>query len=242
METKQIIINAFKDNNLSINNKQAEMFNKYYQLLIEYNKKFNLTNITDIYDVASKHFVDSVLGSALIKPSAKVLDIGCGAGFPGIPLAIMRPDLNFVMIDSVGKKIGFINTVIASLGLKNCNALHTRAQEFCIKPNREGFDYVIARALAPLNILTELCIPFIKTNGTMLAYKSQNYQNEIIEAQNAFNKLYTKVHSINNFKLIHNTGTNTKEEYIRYIIELKKEKQTPNIYPRLKNIIKTNPL
>ena len=242
METKQIIINAFKANNIQLTQAQAGLFDKYYALLIEYNQKFNLTNITDIYEVATKHFVDSVFGSALIKPRANIIDIGCGAGFPSIPLAIMRPDINITMIDSVGKKIGFIDIVIKELNLKNCTAQHTRAQEFCIKQQREGFDCVVARALAPLNILIELCVPFLKQNGVMLAYKGQNYQTEVEKAENAFSKLFAKVNNIYSYQLIHTTGDNQQEDYSRYILEITKQKQTPKIYPRLKNLIKTNPL
>ena len=241
METKQIIIDTFANNNLQITNTQAEKLTAYYALLIEYNQKYNLTNITEAHEVASKHFADSALGSTLLKQGATVLDIGCGAGFPSIPLAILRPDANFVMIDSVNKKINFINTVIQKLNLSNCRAYHTRAQEFCIKPNRENFDYVVARALAPLNILLELCIPFIKQNGTMLAYKSQNYNNEIIDSQNALTKLFAKVEKINSFNLIH-INNNEKEILSRCILEIKKQKPTPLVYPRLKNLIKNNPL
>lgn len=241
METIQIIIDAFANNNLKITDDQAKKLNQFYALLVEHNQKYNLTNITEAHEVASKHFVDSALGGALIKNGASALDIGCGAGFPSIPLAILRPDVNFVMIDSVNKKINFINTVIQELKLSNCRAYHTRAQEFCIKPNRESFDYVIARALAPLNILLELCIPFIKLNGTMLAYKSQNYNNEIEYSQNAFSKLFAKVEKINTIDLIHiNNGQ--KEIFSRCILEIKKQKPTPNMYPRLKNLIKNNPL
>ena len=242
METKQIIINAFAINNIPITEAQADKLNKYYTLLIKYNNMYNLTNITNIYEAASKHFVDSVFGGALIKNKARVLDIGCGAGFPSIPLAIMRPDISFVLIDSVGKKINFVNTVIKELELNNCTAYHTRAQEFCTKQNREAFDYVIARALAPLNILLELCIPFVKLQGSMLAYKSQNYSNEISEAQNAFYKLFAKMHSTKSYQLIHMDKQNNREVFLRYIIDIKKTKSTPTTYPRLKNLIKTNPL
>ena len=238
MDNKIIIKNAFLQNNVSISDKEVQKFCLFYDLLVEYNQKYNLTAITQINDVCAKHFVDSVFGANLLAPNSTVLDIGCGAGFPSIPLAIMRPDLSFCLIDSVGKKIDFINVVKNKLELNNIQAYHTRAQEFCNKNNRGSFDFVVSRALAPLNILLELCIPFLKQNGTMLAYKGVNFQEEIDNAKNAVSKLYVDINDTKSFKLT----LDNNEALNRFILIIKKTKPTPTIYPRLKNSIKTNPL
>ncbi len=239
MDNKIVIKNAFLQNNVSISDEQVQKFCLFYDLLVEYNQKYNLTAITQINDVCAKHFVDSVFGANLLAPNSTVLDIGCGAGFPSIPLAIMRPDLSFCLIDSVGKKTDFINVVKNKLNLNNIQACHTRAQEFCNKNNRGSFDFVVSRALAPLNVLLELCIPFLKQNGTMLAYKGVNFQEEIANAKNAISKLYVDINDIKSFKLIQD---NNNEALNRFILIIKKTKPTPTIYPRLKNLIKTNPL
>ena len=239
MDNKIVIKNAFLQNNVSISDEQVQKFCLFYDLLVEYNQKYNLTAITQINDVCAKHFVDSVFGANLLAPNSTVLDIGCGAGFPSIPLAIMRPDLSFCLIDSVGKQTDFINVVQNKLNLNNIQAYHTRAQEFCNKNNRGSFDFVLSRAVAPLNVLLELCIPFLKQNGTMLAYKGVNFQEEIANAKNAISKLYVDINDIKSFKLIQD---NNNEALNRFILIIKKTKPTPTIYPRLKNLIKTNPL
>ena len=237
MTNAEIIKSAFSKNNISLTQDALNKFEKFYELLIEYNNKFNLTAITNINEVATKHFVDSVLGADLITQHAKVLDIGCGAGFPSIPLAIMRPDLNLTLIDSVNKKISFIEEVINSLRLDNVKAQHTRAQEYCNAQNRENFDCVVSRAVAPLNILLELSTPFINLNGTMIAWKGQNYQQELELGKNALNKLNT-----HHYKTVKKNLVMTDEVQKRYFIIFKKSKPTPKIYPRQKNLIKSNPL
>lgn len=241
MTTSQIIKEVFEKNNLSLTDQQIKSFEKFYELLIETNEKFNLTAITDIYEVASKHFVDSVLAADLLTKDSSILDIGCGAGFPSIPLAIIRPDLKFTLIDSIGKKINFVNEVIEKLNLKNVNAIHTRAQEFCTAQTRSAFDFTISRAVAPLNVLLEINIPFLKSSGAMIAYKGVAHKEELDTAKNAMNQLFT-----NNTRIIEKDlavfTTSTKETQKRFILEFKKFKPTPNKYPRQKNLIKTNPL
>ena len=241
MDNAEIIKNAFKTNNIQLTDQQLDKFEKYFELLIEYNNKYNLTAITDIYEVASKHFVDSVLGAQFFKDNCKVLDIGCGAGFPSVPLAIMRPDLNFILIDSVGKKINFINILIEELKIPNIQAFHTRAQEFCTPQNRSKFDYAVSRAVAPSNILLELSIPFVKNDGVMIAYKGISYKEELEASQNALKQLQCYCADTICKDLIIQTPQ-LDEMQKRYFVLFKKSKPTPTKYPRPKNLIKSNPL
>ena len=241
MDNAEIIKEAFENNNIQLTSSQLDKFVKYYGLLIEYNEKYNLTAITEIHEVANKHFVDSLLGEKLLAQKSSALDIGCGAGFPSIPLAIMRQDINFTLIDSVGKKINFVQAVQKALGLGNIEAIHTRAQEFCNAKNREKFDYAISRAVAPSNILLELSIPFLKQNGTMIAYKGINYQNELEQSKNALTQLKAFNSGILEKSLIIKTPK-LNETQKRFILQFKKFGTTPSKFPRQKNLIKTNPL
>ena len=239
MNNSEIIKNAFEINKIKVTDEQIKKFDKFYDLLVEYNKKFNLTAITDINEVATKHFVDSVLSLPLLKQNSKILDVGCGAGFPSIPLAILRPDLKFTLIDSVNKKIGFIEVVKNELELNNICAIHTRAQEFCTAQTREKFDCVLSRAVAPLNVLLELTAPFVKINGCAIAYKGINYANEINDAQNAITKLNIQLINVEEKELI--TQPN-EDRTKRYFLIFNKHKPTPKIYPREKNLVKSKPL
>lgn len=173
-----LLKDIFKTYNIELNDFQLDCFTKYYHFLISENKKYNLTAITDEIDVYYKHFLDSVLPYKYFKPNTSVFDVGSGAGFPAIPLAILRNDLYFTLIDSVNKKVNFINNLIELLNLKNVKAIHTRCEDFA-NVSRETFDYVIARAVAPMNTLCEYLIPFAKVNGEILMYKGNNYNEEI---------------------------------------------------------------
>ena len=146
----------FKLLNINLNNEQTKQFVDYYNLLVEWNSKFNLTTITDFDEVVKKHFMDSVQAVMHLNENAKVIDVGCGAGFPSIPLKILRPDLDFVLVDSVNKKITFIDEVIKVLKLKKIKAIHSRIEDLAKKSEyRENFDYSVARAVSKLNTLYE---------------------------------------------------------------------------------------
>ena len=162
MQNFEIIKELFNKNNIILNNKQIEQFEQYYNLLTEYNKVINLTAITEIHEVVTKHFIDSVINYKFYKENSTICDIGSGAGFPGIPLKIIRQDLNVTLVDSLNKRINFLNTVIQQLELSNINTIHTRAQELQQFVPRETFDYTISRAVASLNILLEFGLPLVK--------------------------------------------------------------------------------
>ena len=232
----ELMKQLFNLHNIDITNEQIEKFNKFYELLIEYNKSFNLTAITNYKDVILKHFIDSVINYKEYTENAYICDIGTGAGFPGIPLKIMRPDLKLVLVDSLNKRVNFLNIVIENLKLTDIETIHSRAQELTNFVSHETFDYTISRAVAPLNILLELCIPYTKINGEMLAFKSLNTENEIQNAKNALRVLNCKISNIENYIL------NGDEKYKRKIVHIIKTASTDKQYPRLKNKIKQNPL
>ena len=208
-----------------------EKFEKYYNLLIEWNEKFNLTSITEKDKVELLHFKDSILPADLIPQNAKVLDIGSGAGFPAIPLKIVRDDISITMVDSVNKKVTFLTEVIQSLGLKNITAVHKRIEELS---KQEKFDVVTSRAVAPLNVLCEYCLPFVKKNGFMLAYKSSNISEEIDGAKNAIKILGGGEAEIKEIEL--------NEEITRTFVIIKKIKDTPSSYPRGGNKPRLKPI
>jgi len=214
--------------------KNKEKFNRFYELIVEYNSKFNITAIREKDDIYNKHFADSLYGLNLVSDNSKIIEIGSGGGFPSIPLKIANDSLNFTLIESVGKKCDFLNIVINELNLKNIKVVNSRAEDY-IKQNsiRENFDYVIARAVAKLNTLSEYCVPFIKVGGKFLAYKSD--ESEINESENAFQKLGVKVKAIHKYKISDNFDE-------RSIIEIQKIKKTPSVYPRGQGKERKNPL
>lgn len=228
------IIEIFNKYGVKIDKNQEKMFENYYKYLIEENEKYNLTAITEENEVIFKHFLDSVLAVKNITKNAKIIDIGSGAGFPAIPLKIVRPDLTIYMVDSLNKRVNFLNELIKKLNLDNTFAIHSRAEDF-IKNNREKFDFAVARAVAPLNILLEYLIPYVKVGGKLLIYKSQKLDEELETAQNALKILCGNVDKVENFFI---------EEYNleRKILVINKYKPTPAKYPRSQNKPKLKPL
>lgn len=218
---------------INVTKDKLDKLEKYYNLLIEYNKVMNLTGITDHDEVYLKHFYDSLtLARVIDLNNYKTLcDIGTGAGFPGIVLKIFYPNLKITLIDSLNKRIVFLNKVIEELGLEGIIAIHSRIEEYGIK-NRDLFDIVTARAVAPLNILLEYSIPILKINGLFLPMKA-NLENE--KYDNALKKLNCTLEKTEQFLLpIENSN--------RSILLIKKQNETNLKYPRRFNLIKTNPL
>ena len=221
--------------NISLNSNQIEQLNKYYELLIEWNEKINLTNITEKEQVYLKHFYDSLtlIKSVDLKENLTLCDIGTGAGFPGIVLKIVFPNLKITLVDSLNKRVKFLQEVIKELNLTNIEVYHERAEIFA-RQHIESFDVVTARAVAHLSILLEYCIPMVKINKYFIAMKA-NINEELEESQNAIEKLKAKVVKIDSFKL-------PVEESNRTIIKIEKLEKTNKKYPRNTNEIKRNRL
>ena len=227
---------VFEENGFILSENQQKQFEKYYNLLIEWNEKINLTAITEEKEVIYKHFLDSVYGAKYIPQNAKIVDIGVGAGFPSIPLKIIRPDLNFVLIDSLSKRINFLNEVINELKLTNVTAIHARCEDLAIKIEyRESFDVAVARAVAKMNTLAEYMLPFVKIGGYMIAYKGAGVQNEIDEGQKAIEILGGQVDDMFTYSLGEYASNHT-------ILCIKKICATPKKYPRNGNKPKNSPI
>ena len=207
------------------------MYEIYSDYLIEVNSHTNLTSITDPEEIKIKHFEDSLSVLSYIKEGNKVLDIGAGAGFPGIPLRIEK-NFDLTLVDSVNKKVNFMNEVIDKLDLSNVRAIHTRAEDFA-KENRESFDVVVSRAVANMATLSELCLPFLKVGGIFIALKGPRADEELEAAQNAIKILGGQVKEIERFKIDDNDRVNIIVEKIH---------PTKKKYPRGKNQAKKNPL
>lgn len=209
--------------------KNELIYQKIYEMLVSANEKFNLTRITDYDDFITKHVKDSMLGLPLIK--GKVLDIGSGAGFPGLVFAVENGSLDVTMLDSVGKKVNYVNTVISALGLKNARAIHSRVEDL---PDKGAFDTVTARAVARLNVLAEYALPFVKIGGAFIAYKSGDSEEEINEAKYAIKILGGKIERVMEEVL--------DEQTVRKIIVVRKISRSPDLYPRKGNKARLNPL
>lgn len=210
---------------------KKDQYKIFIDYLLEVNAHTNLTTITDIDEIKIKHIEDSLSVLDLIKENDKVLDIGSGAGFPGIPLAIEK-EIDLTLIDSVNKKVNFMNQAIEKIYLKNARAIHSRAEDFA-KDNREKYDVVVSRAVANMTTLSELCLPFVKVGGIFIALKGPKADEELEEAKNAIKILGGKVINIERFDLSGNERAN---------IVVKKIHPTNNKYPRGKNLPKNKPL
>ncbi len=221
---------------IDCSSRQAEQLNHYYELLIEKNKTMNLTRIVEFRDALEKHFADSLMLGRVIDLGgpAKVIDIGSGAGFPGIPLKILYPKLQITMIDSVGKKMGFVSEVIEALHLEGAQAKHCRAEDLARDAAyREQFDLCVSRAVANLSTLSEYCLPFVKKGGVFAAYKSGDIEEELDSAKTAIQKLGGDTPQIRQYTLY---------EMGRTIVIIRKKTGTPRIYPRKAGLPSKEPL
>ena len=208
--------------------KQEEQFENYYNILIEWNQVMNLTGITDYDEVMRKHFVDSlsIVKAIDINKCSALLDVGTGAGFPGLPLKIVFPHLRVVLLDSLNKRINFLNEVTAKLGLTGIETIHGRAEDYARqKDYREQFDIVVSRAVANLASLSEYCIPYTKNNGLFISYKSGNVDTEYKEAKKAVFLLGGREKEVVKFML---PGSDIE----RSLVVIEKVKSTPKTYPR----------
>lgn len=231
---KELIKEIFEKYNFSLNETQIEQFEKYYNYLVQENEKYNLTAITQPLDVIVKHFIDSVLPEKSIEKNATVIDIGTGAGFPGIPLKILRNDLKITLLDSLQKRINFLNNLIEILGLSNIKAFHGRAEDF-VANKREKYDYAVSRAVANLATLSEYMLPYVKVGGKAIMYKGNKLQDELQAGENAIKILGGETEKVEKYYL-------AEEESNREVLIIKKIKPTNKKYPRGKNLPKTKPL
>lgn len=228
-------INALKEKGIELTENQLNQFERYYELLVEWNEKMNLTAITEKKDVYLKHFYDSVtISFDFDLNDQSICDIGAGAGFPSIPLKIVFPNLKVTIVDSLTKRITFLNHLKKELGLENVTAISARAEEYAID-HRESFDIVTARAVARLNILDELCLPLVKKDGYFITLKGRQGQEELSEALKGIDILGGKLVQEDHLTL-------SDENDLRSNFYFKKVKSTPNKYPRAFGQIKKKPL
>ena len=231
---KEEFISALKELNINLTSEQLNQLDIYYKMLVEYNSHTNLTRITDENEVYLKHFYDSLTIVKVINlDSQTLLDVGTGAGFPGLVLKIIFPNLKVTLVDSLNKRINFLNLVIEKLNLKNIVAIHARAEEYILN-NREKFDIVTSRAVANLNMLSELCIPFAKIGGYFIPMKA-DAKEEINNSKSAIETLGGVIEDVVIFNLPY-------EKSIRTLIKIEKKVKTNVKYPRKFSEIKKKPL
>ena len=226
------------DLGFSLTDRQKEQYERYFELLVEWNEKINLTAITEKDEVYLKHFYDSIapiLQGLIQNHPIRLLDIGAGAGFPSLPMKILFPELDVTIIDSLNKRINFLHLLAEELGLSGVHFYHGRAEDFAQdKAFRAQFDLVTARAVARMQVLSELTIPYLKVGGRLLALKASNAPEELEEAKNALNLLFSKVEDNLQYELPNGDP--------RYITVVEKKKETPNKYPRKAGMPNKRPL
>lgn len=237
MESIQnLLISSAQEQGIEVTGEQAQRFQRYMELLVEWNEKINLTTITEPHDVVIKHFLDSILLLKYLKiqEGAKLIDVGTGAGFPGLPLKIMRPRLNLTLLDGLNKRLVFLQDVMNQLNL-SAELIHARAEEGGRQvQNRGKYDFAAARAVASLNVLCEYCLPFLKIGGIFAAMKGPQIGEELDAAKNAIQLLGCEIHSVREFTLPGGDG--------RSLVLIKRTKMLPGIYPRHGSKITKDPL
>ena len=221
-----------------LTDRQKEQYERYFELLVEWNEKINLTAITEKDEVYLKHFYDSIapiLQGLIENQPIRLLDIGAGAGFPSLPMKILFPELDVTIIDSLNKRINFLHLLAEELGLSGVHFYHGRAEDFAQdKAFRAQFDLVTARAVARMQVLSELTIPYLKVGGRLLALKASNAPEELEEAKNALNLLFSNIEDNLQYELPNGDP--------RYITVVEKKKETPNKYPRKAGMPNKRPL
>lgn len=235
---KEKLYELCKNNEIDLSDKQLEQFQIFYDYMIEMNQVMNLTSITEEDEVILKHFYDSmsVVKHYDFNQGENVIDVGTGAGFPGIPLAILLPGIQFTLIDSLNKRITFLKDVVEKCGLKNVECIHSRAEELAKDEKyREKYDICVSRAVANLSILLEYCIPFIKKGGKFISYKSISSEEELSASKNAQNKLCCKLKNNISFEL---PDTDNKRNFLIF----EKFDLTASKYPRNNGIPRKKPL
>lgn len=238
MHGKELLINGIKELGIEITNRQVEQFLKYYEMLVEKNKVMNLTSIVDLDEVIVKHFIDSLLVVKTIDMNKfnTMIDVGTGAGFPGIPLKIMFPNLKVVLLDSLNKRLKFLDSVIDELQLTNISTIHGRAEDIGKDIEyREKFDVCVSRAVANLSTLSEYCIPFISVGGEFISYKSEFSEEEKKDAEKAINLLGGSIKKSVIVELPYS-------EINRSFIFIDKKNKTPNKYPRKAGLPSKKPI
>ncbi|WP_303972883.1 16S rRNA (guanine(527)-N(7))-methyltransferase RsmG [Streptococcus merionis] len=226
--TPELFYKLLADQGFELTNQQKVQFERYFELLVEWNAKINLTAITDKEEVYLKHFYDSlapVLQGLILNEPIHLLDIGAGAGFPSLPMKILCPELDVTIIDSLNKRITFLNHLADELGLAKVRFLHGRAEDFAQQPTfRAQFDLVTARAVARMQVLSELTIPFLKVKGQLIALKASSAEEENLAAKNALNTLFSQIVLSKDYRLPNGDPRN--------ITLVEKKNETPKKYPR----------
>ena len=238
MEYFQIMKEASMEVGFDLIEKQYNQFITYMKLLQEWNEKINLTAITEDEEVIKKHFIDCIKAfkSKAVRNAKTVIDVGTGAGFPGLPIAIMNPDISVTLLDSLNKRINFLNTVVAQLELKNVTTIHSRAEDGARKPElRESFDVATSRAVANMAVLSEFCLPYVRVNGYFVALKGPAIEEELKEGQKAINTLGGSLENI--------IEVNIEESDLKHnIVEIKKVNKCPKTYPRKAGTVNKKPI
>lgn len=237
MNLKDILRFLTENFKIQLDDSQLQQFEIYYKLLAEWNEKINLTAITDPQGVAVKHFADSLtfFNYIDVPDGASIIDVGTGAGFPGVVLKIARPDIKLTLLDSLNKRLVFLSEVLNSTGLE-AELIHSRAEDGAKKQSfRESFDFSVSRAVAQLNVLSEYCLPYVRVGGKFVALKGPKADEEIVNAKSAINILGGRLRNSFEFSLPSDGGERT-------ILEIAKVKPTPQKYPRNSGKIKAQPL
>lgn len=228
MDNRDLLIDTLRQMGISLSERQLDMFFSYKGLLLEWNMKMNLTAITDDTEIVIKHFADSlsILSHVEIPQGATVIDVGTGAGFPGLPVKIAREDLQVTLLDSLNKRVNFLEEVMHTLGLKQLTNIHSRAEDGGQNPKlREKFDFCLSRAVANLAVLSEYCLPFVKIGGTFVSLKGPDVEEELREGKKAIEILGGRIEDVIPLTIPNSDITHS-------LIIITKVKETPKVYPR----------